>query len=72
MSDVNFSVGTYAEIEQVSVEVNAGLNSGWLNLEATLTVDEASELLAELKKALEYIEFCRQRRNEGKTGGRHE
>lgn len=66
MSDVNFSVGTYAEIEQVSVEVNAGLNGGWLNLEATLTVDEASELLAELKNALEYIEFCRQRRNEGK------
>lgn len=70
MSDVNFSVGAYAEIEQVSVEVNAGLNGGWLNLEATLNVDEASKLLAELKNALEYIEFCRQRRNEGETGGR--
>lgn len=70
MSDVNFTVGTYAEMELVSIEVNVGANGGCLNLETTLTVDEASNLLTELKNALEYIEFCRQRRNEGQGGAK--
>lgn len=72
MSDVNFSVGAYAEIEQVNVEAEAVIDGGSLHLAAQLTVGEAYDLLTELKEALEYIEFCRQRRDEGKQEDGHE
>ena len=64
MSDVSFSVGAYAETNQVSVEVEAVTDGGNLHLEVRLTEDEAHDILAELKNALEYIAFCKQRRGE--------